>query len=52
LGGREGRDLKKTFLGPMGLPSNSQNVPQDVPNNSSKLYNMVCPKFNSHMYIN
>jgi hypothetical protein len=34
----------------MGLPSNSQNVPQDVWNNISNLSHMVCPKFNSHVY--
>jgi hypothetical protein len=31
----------------MGLPSNSQKAPQDVWNNTS---NMVCPKFNFHVY--
>jgi hypothetical protein len=49
-GGREGKDFEKTFLGPMGLPSNSQTVPQDIPNNISNLSHMFCPKFNSHVY--
>jgi hypothetical protein len=28
-GEKEGRDFKKKILGPMGLPSNSQKVPQN-----------------------
>jgi hypothetical protein len=49
-GGGGGKDFKKKFLGPMGLPSNSQKAPQDVWNNASNLSHMVCPKFNSHVY--
>jgi hypothetical protein len=49
-GGRKWRDFEKTFLGPMGLPSNSQTIPQDIPNNISNLSHMFCPKFNSHVY--
>jgi len=40
--GGEGRErLNKKFLGPMGLPSNSQKAPQDVWNNTSNLSHMV-----------
>jgi len=34
---------------PWASPS-SHVVPQDVPNNTSILSHMICPKFNSHVY--
>jgi hypothetical protein len=34
----------------MGLPWNSQHIPQDFPNNTSNLSHMLCPEFNSHVY--
>ncbi len=34
----------------MWLPSNSQNVAQDVPSITWNLSHMFCPKFNSHVY--
>ncbi len=50
-GGREGRDLKKTFLGPMGLPSNSQNIPQDVHNSAQLSFQYIQNLIQSSLII-
>ncbi len=42
----------KIFRFPNVFPSGSQVIPQDVPNTNLILSHMICPKLNSHVYIN